>query len=57
MQPNFSVQVAVSSLNGNISMFNVNDAQQVSSIEGRNDLGSGISEADLITAKKNLQGR
>lgn len=50
-------QVAVASIDGNISVFNVNDAQQLASIEGRNDLGSGVSEVDLITAKKNLQAK
>lgn len=50
-------EVAVAALNGNIQIFNVRDANPVASIEGRNDLGSGVSEADLITAKKNLQGK
>lgn len=50
-------EVAIASLNGNIQIFNVKDASQVASIEGRNDLGSGVSEVDLITAKKNLQGK
>lgn len=50
-------EVAVAALNGNVQVFNVRDANQVASIEGRNDLGSGVSEADLITAKKNLQGK
>lgn len=49
--------MAVAALNGNIQIFNVKDSQQVASIEGRNDLGSGVSDTDLITAKKNLQGK
>lgn len=50
-------EVAVAALNGNIQIFNVRDSNQVGSIEGRNDLGSGVSETDLITAKKNLEGK
>lgn len=50
-------EVAVASLNGGIQIFNVRDATQIASIEGRNDLGSGVSEVDLVTAKKNLQGK
>lgn len=50
-------EVAVATLDGQISIFNVKTALQVSTIEGRNDLGSGISDADLITAKKNLQAK
>lgn len=50
-------EVAVAALNGNIQVFNVRDANQVASIEGRNDLGSGVSEVDLITAKKNLESK
>ncbi|KAG4068090.1 hypothetical protein HA402_001515 [Bradysia odoriphaga] len=50
-------EIAVAAINGNIQMFNVKTSQQVGSIEGRNDLGSGVSKTDLITAKKNLQGK
>lgn len=32
-------------------------ATQLLTIEGRNDLGSGKSDTDLVTAKKNLQGK
>ncbi|XP_037945093.1 periodic tryptophan protein 2 homolog [Teleopsis dalmanni] len=49
--------IAVAALSGNIMIFNVKSASQVSSIEGRNDLGAGRSETDLITAKKNLKGK
>lgn len=51
------IQIAVATINGNIQMFNIRTSQQVGSIEGRNDLGSGVSKTDLITAKKNLQGK
>lgn len=50
-------QVAVATLNGRISMFDVQTAEQVGSIEGRYDLGSGRSDTDLITAKKTLAGK
>lgn len=32
-------------------------ATQLLTIEGRNDLSSGQSDTDLISAKKNLQGK
>ncbi|KAG5874047.1 hypothetical protein JTB14_034623 [Gonioctena quinquepunctata] len=50
-------EVAVATLDGQISCYNVKTAIQVSSIEGRNDLGSGRSDTDLITAKKSLQAK
>ncbi|XP_078051731.1 periodic tryptophan protein 2 homolog isoform X2 [Augochlora pura] len=50
-------EVAVATLDGQISFFNCKTAVQIGSIEGRNDLGSGRSEIDFITAKKNLQGK
>lgn len=50
-------EVAVATINGAISVFNVKDANQVASIEGRNDLGSGMSEADLVTAARNKESK
>lgn len=50
-------EIAVATLDGQISFFSVREAAQIKFIEGRNDLGSGVSEADLITAKKNLQAK
>ncbi|CAG9859982.1 unnamed protein product [Phyllotreta striolata] len=50
-------EVAVATLNGHISIFNVKTSDQVAFIEGRNDLGSGRSETDLITAKKSLESK
>ncbi|XP_012140709.1 periodic tryptophan protein 2 homolog isoform X2 [Megachile rotundata] len=50
-------EVAVATLDGHISFFNCKTAGQIGSIEGRNDLGSGRSATDLITAKKSLQGK
>ncbi|KAJ8974650.1 hypothetical protein NQ317_019887 [Molorchus minor] len=43
--------VAIATLDGNISIFNVKTSNQVATVEGRNDLGSGRSDTDLITAK------
>lgn len=50
-------EVAVATLNGNIHIFDVKTAEQTASIEGRSDLAGGRSEVDVITAKKNLQGK
>ncbi|KAK1121674.1 hypothetical protein K0M31_009985 [Melipona bicolor] len=50
-------EVAVATLDGQISFFHCKTATQIGSIEGRNDLGSGRSDTDLITAKKNLKGK
>ncbi|XP_043259582.1 periodic tryptophan protein 2 homolog [Colletes gigas] len=50
-------EVAVATLDGQISFFQCKTAMQIGSIEGRNDLGSGRSDTDLITAKRNLQGK
>ncbi|XP_046624301.1 periodic tryptophan protein 2 homolog [Neodiprion virginianus] len=50
-------EVAVATLDGQISFFDCKTAMQTSSIEGKNDLGSGRSDTDLVTAKKSLQGK
>uniref|UniRef100_A0A6P7HF49 Periodic tryptophan protein 2 homolog n=1 Tax=Diabrotica virgifera virgifera TaxID=50390 RepID=A0A6P7HF49_DIAVI len=50
-------EVAVATLNGQITVFNVKTSTQVSLIEGRNDLGSGIAETDLVTAKQTLKAK
>lgn len=50
-------EVAVASLSGSIQIFNVNNSSQVASIEGRNDLGATVSEADLTTAAKNKESK
>lgn len=50
-------EVAVATVNGNITVFDVRTSQQVAQIEGRNDLGSSVSETDIVTAKKNLQSK
>ncbi|XP_022217803.2 periodic tryptophan protein 2 homolog [Drosophila obscura] len=48
-------EIAVATLSGNITIFDIKSASQVTSIEGRNDLSSGRMETDVITAKKNAQ--
>uniref|UniRef100_A0A182IUE7 Small-subunit processome Utp12 domain-containing protein n=1 Tax=Anopheles atroparvus TaxID=41427 RepID=A0A182IUE7_ANOAO len=50
-------EVAVSTLNGNITVFHAKSADQLASIEGRNDMEGSVSQVDLNTAKKNLLGR
>ncbi|KAF5273066.1 hypothetical protein FQR65_LT04808 [Abscondita terminalis] len=50
-------EVAVATLNGQISTFNVRNGTQITSIEGRNDLGSGVSDTNLIGAKQILQAK
>lgn len=50
-------EVAVATLDGQISFFEVRTSTQVGSVEGRNDLGSGVTDTDLISAKKNLQAK
>ncbi|XP_041972804.1 periodic tryptophan protein 2 homolog [Aricia agestis] len=47
-------QIAVSTLDGNITFFSLN-CEQIGSIEGRNDLGAGRADADLITPEKMLK--
>jgi len=50
-------EVVVATLDGQLLFFDVRTSTQVASIEGRNDLGSGRTDTDLITAKKNLQAK
>lgn len=50
-------EVAVAALSGNIQIFSVKSSVQVASIEGRNDLGAGMSEVDLISADKNKESK
>jgi len=48
-------EIAAATLSGQINFFDVQSATQVGSIEGRNDLGSGRRETDLVTAKQTLK--
>lgn len=50
-------EVAVATLDGQISFFDCKTSTQTGSIEGRKDLGSGRSDTDLVTAKKSLEGK
>ncbi|KAJ8675269.1 hypothetical protein QAD02_011055 [Eretmocerus hayati] len=50
-------EIAVATLDGQISFFDVKTATQLRTIEGRKDLGSGRADTDLITAKKSLEGK
>ncbi|XP_077256053.1 periodic tryptophan protein 2 homolog [Temnothorax americanus] len=50
-------EVAVATLDGQITFFECKTARQTGFIEGRTDLGAGRSKTDLITAKKNLQSK
>lgn len=50
-------EVAVATLTGNIQIFSVKSSVQVASIEGRNDLGAGVSEVDLVSANKNKESK
>lgn len=50
-------EVVAATLDGQLLFFDVRTSNQVGSIEGRNDLGSGQKDTDLITAKKNLQSK
>ncbi|XP_065337369.1 periodic tryptophan protein 2 homolog [Cloeon dipterum] len=50
-------QLAVATLDGQISFFETKFANQTGYIDGRKDLGAGRSDTDLITAKQNLKGK
>ncbi|XP_076066319.1 periodic tryptophan protein 2 homolog isoform X2 [Oratosquilla oratoria] len=50
-------QVAVATLDGQISMFNTVTGHQEANIVGRNDLGAGRADADKVTAKTNLKSK
>lgn len=50
-------EVVVATLDGQLLFFDVQTSTQVGSIEGRNDLGSGRKDTDLITAEKSLQAK
>lgn len=50
-------EIAIATLTGQILFFNIKTGEQVRTIEGRNDLGSGRSDTDLITAKKTLEAK
>lgn len=49
--------VAVATLDGCITVFDVKHGAQLASVEGRNDLGSGRGDVDLVTAKQTLKAK
>ncbi|XP_017785717.1 PREDICTED: periodic tryptophan protein 2 homolog [Nicrophorus vespilloides] len=49
--------VAVATLNGQISTFDVKSGSQLFTIDGRNDLGSGQLDTDLVSAKQSLKAK
>ena len=50
-------EIAVCTMNAQISFWNVHTAVQTGSVEGRHDLGYSRKEGDMITAKKSAQGK
>ena len=50
-------QLAVATLNGHISMMDVQSEDITRTIEGRHDLGYTRREGDKITAKKSADGK
>ena len=50
-------QVAVATLNGQITFYDSQTGSQTGSIDGRSDLEIGRSDTDLITAKKSKEGK
>ena len=50
-------EVAVATLNGHLTFFETQTAQQVGCIEARHDLGYARSETDKVTAKKLASNR
>ena len=51
------IQVAVATINGQISFFDAKTGTQTGTIEGRIDLEIGRSDTDLVTAKKSKRGK
>lgn len=51
------VEIAVATLDGQISFYNVVSAEQTGYIEGRNDMYVGRRETDKVTAKKLLKSQ
>ncbi|XP_065167128.1 periodic tryptophan protein 2 homolog isoform X2 [Atheta coriaria] len=50
-------EVAVATLDGQITTYDVKTGTQVNTIEGRSDLGSGRLHDDLVTAKQSLKAK
>lgn len=50
-------ELAVATLNGEISFWNPHTATQNGSVAGRHDLQTGRKETDKITAKQSAKGK
>lgn len=50
-------ELAVATLNGEISFWNPHTATQTGSVAGRHDLEMGRKETDKITAKQSAKGK
>ncbi len=50
-------ELAIATLNAQVSLWDVQSATQVGSIEGRHDLGYTRKEQEKITAKKSSFGK
>ena len=50
-------EVAIATLNAQITFYNPNTATPSGSIEGRHDLGYTRKEGEKVTAKKAAQGK
>ncbi|XP_012279845.1 periodic tryptophan protein 2 homolog [Orussus abietinus] len=50
-------ELAVATLDGQISFFDRRTSDQTGAIEGRQDLGGGRADADLVTARQSSEGK
>lgn len=50
-------ELAVATLNGEISFWDPHTATQTRSVDGRHDLETGRKETDKITAKQSAKGK
>ncbi|XP_040566707.1 periodic tryptophan protein 2 homolog [Lepeophtheirus salmonis] len=51
------LEVAVATLNGQLSIFDLKTGNQIGTIEGKDDLGAGRADSDLITASKSKESQ
>lgn len=50
-------EVAVATLNCNISILDIKSSQQLQTIECKKDIGYGMSDGDIVSAKKNFESK
>ena len=50
-------QLAVATLDGQISFWDIQTTTQTGSVEGKHDLGGGRREGDMVTAKTSAAAR